>query len=106
MILNDDKSLLFIEPQNSPFDTPISDELTEFFLPIFQKRIADNLYFKGVHYCKCGATSSNQNYTVTLGDKKYVTNSLAMHYLEYHRDEVPESEISKIQNALNQPKGK
>jgi hypothetical protein len=49
--------------------------------------------FKGVHTCCCGMRSLNQDYLLPGG---FITNSLSLHYLMYHRDEVPESELAKV----------
>jgi len=50
--------------------------------------------FRGFHRCVCGATSGNSDLKVD----KYITNTLAPHYLRWHRDEVPISEIQKLKS--------
>jgi hypothetical protein len=41
--------------------------------------------YKGFHRCVCGAESSDCEYLIT---RNVATNSLAAHYLQYHRDEI------------------
>jgi hypothetical protein len=48
---------------------------------------------KGVHSCFCDAASSALDYMLPCG---LVTNTLALHYLVWHRSEVPESELAKL----------
>jgi hypothetical protein len=93
--------ILYFEPQNMPSKYPVNDELTKFFLKVFASKIADDIFYKGCHWCVCGEVSSNQDYTITMGGKEYITNSLALHYLQYHRDEVPQRDLDLIQQALN-----
>jgi len=47
----------------------------------------------GWHDCACGVMSSNQDYLLENGQ---VTNSLCVHYLAWHRDEVPAAELRKV----------
>lgn len=51
------------------------------------------LRYKGFHTCICGAISTN--YDMVLPDGR-LTNSLALHYVQFHRAEVPENELVKI----------
>jgi hypothetical protein len=46
--------------------------------------------FAGVHSCYCGAISSCVDQFLPAGE---VTNSLCIHYLAHHRDEVPVTDI-------------
>ena len=56
-----------------------------------------NNAYMGVHQCICGAKSHSRDYLLPNG---YVTNSLAVHYLEFHRDEVSDVELAKIDQML------
>jgi len=47
----------------------------------------------GIHRCICGAGSDNQDHWVA-GD--LLTNSLCVHYLALHRDQIPEEELDKV----------
>lgn len=93
--------LLFIEPENKKTDFPVDDEYTakmEGLLNGAKKGAYSGGIFdtdsgwRGWHTCVCGKHSDNKDYLID----KYVTNSLAVHYLRWHRYEVPESEIKKL----------
>jgi hypothetical protein len=60
-----------------------------------QANFRQGLGWKGWHDCVCGAASSNCNYLLPDGQ---VTNYLCVHYLAYHRSEVPASELQKVRN--------
>jgi hypothetical protein len=83
MHTEDDRHLLMIEPAGA---------LTR----------ADKVHpTRGHHGCTgrgCRAVSDNVTHLVD----GYATNSLAVHYLAHHRDEVPRGELAKVA-ALNGP---
>jgi hypothetical protein len=101
-----EKGLLFIEPKGSPTTEPCIDHYTrkvtaaihackEEGVLTLSGEFFPNVLTKGFHVCGCGnAASGNHDYKLPGG---LITNSLAMHYLAYHRDEVPESELVKIE---------
>ena len=92
-----DRYLLMIEPANPPSEFALRDEITEMFRPIFEAALSNRPdwmdCYKGFHECSCGVMSETFDIRLPSG---HLTNSLAMHYLEFHRDEVPASEIAKI----------
>lgn len=104
-INNNDKILLFIEPKNQKSSEPIIDEYT---IKMFNA-LADNdnsigyvstesifvkdRMLKGLHTCVCGVKSNPCDYLLY---DKIATNWLCVHYLTYHRDEVPEDELRKV----------
>lgn len=90
--------LLFIEPKNPASIHPVVDELTQRMAAALNDGTRKGCW-KGVHTCVCGAESTNCNYLLSDGQ---VTNSLAVHYLAYHRDEVPKSELRKVRNLPEQ----
>ena len=110
MIIKSNKVLLFIEPKNNKSEKPVIDDLTiKMFLIL--KRNVDNVgtvmhkgYFApgigtmGLHECVCGATSHSCDY---LLDGIIATNWLCVHYLAYHRDEIPKEEIEKLNQLKN-----
>ena len=49
--------------------------------------------YRGWHTCSCGACSDNCNYLIPAGE---ITNSLCVHYLAFHREEVPQQYIDEI----------
>lgn len=85
--------LLMIEPQSKIKEEAINDAYTEKMERLL-KHAKKGPPFRGFHVCACGENSSN--YDLYVGG--YKTNSLAAHYLRFHRKEVPISEIEKLKN--------
>lgn len=93
MIQTDDNHVLFIEPRLPAATEPLKDTLTENMREAMEhSRPSDYVYF-GLHKCVCGAMSDASDWILPTGQ---TTNSLAVHYLEYHRDEVPKAELEKV----------
>ncbi len=97
MVNLDDKHLLFIEPKARASEEPLQDELSRKLQMMLSHAVRGDCY-RGVHHCSCGAQSNSCDWVLSNG---LITNSLAVHYLEYHRAEVPEGEIQKI-NSLRE----
>jgi len=92
MINLNNPHLLFIEPSSAISKEPVIDDLTRKMATALKNgKVCEN--WMGVHTCACGANSTASNYNVENGLK---TNSLAVHYLMWHRNEVPESELKKV----------
>jgi len=99
----DQRGLLYIEPQQPPLADPIIDELTWKMAAALNHCVATGGYqygqfskgdrFRGWHTCSCGACSSNVDYLLPGGE---VTNSLAVHYLAYHRHEIPPNQLERV----------
>lgn len=51
----------------------------------------------GYHTCVCGAQSSSSDWSIVLTDRRLTTNSLAIHYIACHRDEVPKEQIEALE---------
>lgn len=108
MIDNSPTMLLYIEPQNQKSDTPIVDDLTKKMTAAFRKTKPGMLIdgkFKdigtmGWHTCCCRARSDNTEHV--LENMQSQTNSLCIHYLAWHRQEVPQSELDKVALLLNE----
>lgn len=60
-------------------------------IPVLKAR---GLALRGFHCCDCGAMSSSSDYGL-IRDKLY-TNSLATHYLAFHRSSISERELEMI----------
>ncbi len=88
--------ILYIEPSAKTSAEPLIDELTKKMTAALRQGQKGREY-RGHHTCKCGAHSTNCDYTLPNGEQ---TNSLAIHYLSYHREEVPPSQLEKV-NLLN-----
>ncbi len=91
MIAIDDEHLLMIEPENAATD-PLGDDLTELARRVFAT-CKPGTRWRGWHTCVCGIRSGSTDLVLPDGT---VTNSLMVHYVDCHRDEVPESELKKL----------
>jgi hypothetical protein len=99
------QGLLFIHPFDPPSEHPLIDELTKRMTAAFNRCergvwLSDGGFrvghsWRGSHRCSCGAISDSQDRRYNHG-MDVITNSLCVHYLAYHRDEIPEIEIAKV----------
>jgi hypothetical protein len=101
--------LLFIEPQLPCSAEPVIDEYTRRMAGALLSASKQAAY-RGIHRCICGATSTNCNYIVRIQQRVagspwhgLLTNSLAVHYLALHRDEVPSEELAKVLTLTAEP---
>jgi hypothetical protein len=85
--------LLFIEPRLPPSVEPIVDDWTRKVTGAYRASRKANYAFCGFHECSCGALSDTTDHVLPDGT---MTNSLCVHYVAYHRHEVPEPEREKI----------
>jgi hypothetical protein len=92
------KYLLMIEPigQGHP---PINDRLSEIAGEVLASAI-DGLRWRGVHGCVCGECSGCCDLVLPNG---VITNSLMAHYIQCHRDEIPDTEIVKLRAYTGRP---
>src|SRR3972149_7861898 len=104
MRITSDKVLLFIEPTRLGYWKANIDKHTIKVFHALKNFVAygtigqnynfiKDVYTKGYHVCECGSHSRCMDYLLSNG---LITNSLCVHYLAYHRDEVPEIELKKI----------
>jgi len=108
MINTDNQHLLMIEPIGAPSATPVIDDMTRRMASALNSAIRGTSgrpgnSYRGTHSCTgagCRAGSDNQDHTVATIHPPWnlVTNSLAVHYLAYHRDEVPAEELAKVRS--------
>ena len=99
----DQQGLLYIEPQQPPLAEPVIDDLTWKMAAALNHPVATGVYqggqfrkgdaYRGWHTCSCGACSSNVDYWLPGGE---VTHSLAVHYLAYHRHEIPPQQLDRV----------
>jgi len=92
MIIAENTHLLYIEPKGVPSKEPLIDDLTKKMTECFRQASPKD-YYKGFHECCCGASDSACDFTLKSG---IITNSLCVHYLAFHRDEVPRTELAKL----------
>lgn len=96
MISNKGNDLLYVEPKSTS-PVPLVDELTRKMAAAWRAATPDTDCWRGVHECTgkdCGVHSTNQDYHVG----GFMTNSLCVHYVAYHRIEIPEAELTKIRS--------
>lgn len=105
--------LLYIEPQRPRSAEPVIDQLTvRVAIALDNYRETGTLrnsgtFVKGrawnsVHTCSCGAKSTDVDYKLSNG---MFTNSLAPHYMAWHRDEVPPDQLELVREKFP-PAGK
>lgn len=88
------RSVLYVRPAHDVSVEPVDDDLTSIMEKAYSQGEAGRPV-RGRHKCACGENSRNYDVKLPGG---YVTNSLCVHYLRYHRDEVPEEEIEKVRS--------
>ena len=107
------KYLLFIEPNASEkSESPVNDHLTyimEQALSEAEDGIShysdkdNDFYFrgssgyKGSHTTDCGKRSGSRDYLLKNG---MVTNSLAIFYVKWYRDSIPDTEKGKLNELV------
>lgn len=84
--------LLFIEPKQAPSEQPVIDEATR-KMGVALRGAREGSAWRGFHVCSCGKMSSNVDLII---EDRFVTNSLAVHYLAHHRAEVPADELADV----------
>ncbi len=99
-----------MEPKN-PATEPIDDNVTKLMkIALEEAEIGTANYsspnevekfrgsgWKGTHQCQCGERSSNHDYQLKNG---MITNSLCVHYVSCHRDEICDNDILKLQELF------
>jgi hypothetical protein len=90
---DDEALILYIEPEPYTSAEPVIDDLTRKMCAAFRAAEDAGVYWRGVHSCRCGVNSTNCDYILPGGSR---TNSLCVHYLAFHRDDVPETELAKV----------
>ena len=91
--MKSDRGMLYIEPDQPVSALPVIDEPTRKMTAAFRRATPDRMIRGGAHQCKCGATSSRRDYHLSNGE---MTNSLCVHYIAYHRQEVPKEQMEKV----------
>ena len=100
--------LLFIEPLDQKSETPLLDEITKKMAAAFRDyktgsgydgQFMEDAATMGHQTCACGANSTNVDYLLPSG---FITNYLCVHYLAWHRNEVPQLELDKVSSLPNE----
>lgn len=92
----DPNGFLMIEPKTRVNKTVI-DGLTR-SLTALLRTAEDGPAGFGWHGCICGSESGTVDLWVEIGGKKYRTNSLAVHYVACHRDEIPQQQMELLES--------
>lgn len=96
--------LLYVRPErwNIP-EHPIIDDLTMRVAAILKHATPGGREhsYHGSHMCVCGAVSKSFDYLISWPPLQgMLTNSLCVHYVAFHRDEVPEIEIERVRAVV------
>ncbi len=86
--------LLFIEPTRPASIAPVLDAITRRMCAAIRESRPSDYASAGIHTCCCQANSSCTDHILPRGE---VTNSLCVHYVAHHRDEVPEHELALVE---------
>lgn len=87
------KDLLFIEPKRPASSAPVLDHLTRQMTAAYRAAHPSPYCYAGTHTCVCGVRSSACDYFLPNAEK---TNSLCVHYMAYHREEVPHEQLERV----------
>ena len=92
-------TLLFMQPKNIPADEPVMDNITKILTRAWVRSQRSTYSYKGTHTCSCGAKSTSADHFI--GEENSLrTNSLCLHYVQFHRDEIPLDELDKLRALL------
>ncbi len=97
MVSEDEKHILFIEPDRAASPSPIAvtDDLTRKVDYILSFAKPQEVHYLGWHETRCGKQSANYNFDLPNG---FITNSLAPYYVQHYRLKIPAAEVIKINN--------
>ncbi len=100
-------TLLYIEPENESTKLTIDEITMKMFNAIMNHtkvgillngKLIENDNWRGFHFCVCDEMSSCNDYLLPSG---HITNSLCVHYVAFHRDEVPKEDLIKIKKFID-----
>lgn len=91
--------LLFVDAKKPASAKPIIDEFTRKIAAALRSAKPYGPVYRGFHACICGANSSNQNIILR---NIFATNSLCVHYLAFHREEVSFEDLGRIQTCFKE----
>ena len=99
----DPDGLLMIKPQG-PKSGPVADRYTWLAVCALLECQAPEpgRWLRGWHTCTCGAHSDNIPWAV----RGIKTNSFLLHYVAWHREDVPQSELDKLEQFADVARGR
>jgi hypothetical protein len=86
----DPTGVMMIEPIRPASDEPLVDYWTYMAAMVYELTTPSAGGYRGVHQCVCGAQSDNKDHILPDGR---IANSLMVHYVAFHRNDVPDSEL-------------
>ncbi len=90
--------ILMVEPSGKPSAIPLIDELTRKMTAAWRRRRDSKYSYRGFHVCACRVCcSDNKDHWVGNGEG-LLTNSLCVHYLAFHRGDIPAEELEKVRS--------
>jgi hypothetical protein len=87
------RKLLYIRPKNMPTEEPVIDDLTLRMVGALRSARSPSYGYCGLHSCVRGALSDSSDRILPNG---WMTNTLCVHYLAYHRTELPEKDRDAV----------
>lgn len=91
------KGILFIDPKGKKSQVPVIDEATRKMTAAIRLSkpgvLRRGMEIRGIHKCVCGAISPGHNFVLPNNEE---TNALCVHYLAYHRSDVPREQLEKV----------
>ena len=91
------RQLLYINPKLKK-DTCINDQISSMMQKLLDNAVITNRW-RGWHTCICGECSSSCDYNIQGTDIEI--NNLCVHYLIYHRSEIPEEDWKIVMELYN-----
>lgn len=92
--------VLYIEPKYIR-KKPIIDDVTKKMLWLWHHKVETGLNNFGSHVCSCGISSDSCEHLLVSPDGTFfMTNSLCVHYVVFHRSEISKSEWKKINRLI------
>ena len=85
--------ILYIEPKGAASTDPVADGLTRKITAAFRRAAPSGIGSCGVHVCICGSVSSAIEHILPQG---IFTNALCIHYMAFHRSEVPQKMLETV----------
>lgn len=87
--------ILIIEPEKPCTPLPLIDHYTKAIVYAWRNCHTQSdawRSYRGEHFAKCGMVSDNHDHWLY----GFLTTSLAIHYIAYHREEVPKVDLNKV----------
>lgn len=95
--MNPAKEIVMVHPSMSPSPRLRVDRFTLMMAMLLEVANPSAITYREVFTCNC--CHYGQALDLPGG---YLTNSMAAHYMGYHRDEVPAAELDKIEQAFQE----